>query len=127
MGMGYAIHQLLTNGQTGGQVTGIRVGDLKQQELYPVVQVNDFSIVDNCKDDHFREVYTVTVIPWAAKQWKSEEIAKAIRDDLARINPGTYNGLSIQHSMFVSRGPWLRDETKKYWGRPLDFDFAVNI
>lgn len=125
MALGYAIHQILTAGTTDALVKDIRVGNLKERELYPVVQINDFSTPEHCKDG-YSEAYTLTVITWAATQKECESVSAAVIADVHGLAANTYSGVDILWSRFDLRGPWLRDETKKYWGRPIDFEIRVS-
>lgn len=108
------------------QYTSDRIssGNLRQQGTYPAVQVDSFSDSINGKCGEVAEEFTVTVIAWADRRYTCEQIINAAKTALIQKD-ALVTGSDINGIEFESRGPWLRDDEKRYWGRPADFRVRV--
>jgi hypothetical protein len=126
MAADYAVYQMLAAGTTKELVQAVRVGELKEREKYPVVQVTSFSVAENCKDGEVNESYTVTVLIWAKTPSDCDDIGKRVKTDLVRSSTVTMGGNTIRGIKFGGRGPFILNAEKKYYGRPLDFQIYVN-
>ena len=124
MAIGYGIETLLSAGNTAGLTTEIYDGKLPQQGNYPAVQITDFSTSIPCKEGEAGEDFTVTTIVWATTKYECDQILDAIKSDLIRAKLHA-SFIKIRDISFQGRGPWLRDDEKKYWGRPGDFKVMV--
>lgn len=119
MAVGWNIESLLTAGQTGA-LASVFDGELPQQGAYPAVEISDFSESEYCKDGEGAETFTVTVIAWGDYKSDLEDIIDAAKIDLIGA-PKYINSSRIKGIRFEGRQPWLRDEEKRKWGRPADF------
>lgn len=124
MAVGYAIQTILSAGTTAELVSEICNGKLFQQGKYPAIQIDDFSTSIACKDGEGAEEFTVTVIIWANQKYLCDQIANAVKIDL--INKSlSLPEVMVRNILFVGRGPWIRDEEKQLWSRPIEFSVMI--